>query len=439
MPAAGVAVTLPYICKKGARTSFSTSASEGAPIRLLGRRAALRIPHFYPPRYAAAPRAAPHTSLTVINYSDIVGQREVINQLRAEVASGRTAHARLLCGAEGVGKLPVALAFAHALLCEHPQGGEACNACPSCLMLRRWVHPDLHYVFPVVNLEGKTNTLCDDYLPQWLSLLNTSAYFGWQAWLEHMGAKNKQAQIGVAESNHLIERLSMKASRGGRKVVVIWRPELMNAAAANKLLKLLEEPPAGTVFLLASEQPERLLDTVVSRTQRIDLRPIAVRDIATRLEEERAIDEDAASAIARQSEGSYTRALSLIRASSDAGLFFDLFKQLMRLGYQRRVKELWEWSNTLAEWGREQQKHFLDFTQRMIRENFAYNFHRPELCYQSAEEAQFSVAFSPFINERNVFGLMQELDSAARDIEQNTNARMVFFDLALNTIVLLRR
>lgn len=219
--------------------------------------------------------------------------------------------------------------------------------------------------------------------------------------------------------------------------MLVWLPELMNEPTANKLLKILEEPPAETAFLLVSDEPERLLPTILSRTQRVEFRPLSEQELMQALMSRNALQEDDAKLVAHLSGGSYVAACRQLQIDEDRALFFDMFVLLMRLSYMRKIKDMYEWANRVSEWGRERQKQFLDYCQRLVRENFICNFQQPELNYMSRQEADFSVRFARFINERNVIGIMNELSAARRDIGQNVNPRMVFFDFALKMIVLL--
>ena len=251
-------------------------------------------------------------------------------------------------------------------------------------------------------------------------MLKKTTHFDLELWEKEMGIENQQPQIFADESDELVRKLALTPSQGGWRVVVVWLPELMNTACANKLLKLLEEPPTQTVFLLVSHRAEGILPTILSRTQRLAVRAIPEAEIAEHLQRERGISpQDAAS------------------VGHDEQEFLDLFMLLMRKCYLRDIKEMHAWSELVASWGRERQKAFLDYALRMVRENFIMNFHRPELNYMTCAEEEFSVRFSPFINERNVLGISDELALARRDIAQNVNAKMVFFDFALKMIVLL--
>lgn len=370
-------------------------------------------------------------------FKDIIGQETVKQRLRLEVREGRVPHAQLFAGPEGTGALPLAIAYARFLLCTRRGEEDACGTCPSCVKLNKLAHPDLHFVFPVVKRKGGGDTVSDDYIREWRELAISTPYFGMNHWLDAMGAENQQAQIFVKESDELVRKLSLKSSEGGYKVVIIWLPEKMKVECANKLLKLLEEPPAQTVFLLVSEEPDRILPTILSRTQRINVPRLEDAEIAEALKARFGLQDTDAAETARLAEGSYLQALEIIHLSEDTQLFFGLFVSLMRLAYQRKVKEMREWSDTVAAMGRERQKDFLTYCQRMVRESFVSNFHRKEMNYMNREEENFTIRFASFINERNVMGITDELAEAQTHIEQNVNPRMVFFDFALKMIVLL--
>ena len=369
-------------------------------------------------------------------FKDIIGQEEAKQRLIKEAKEGKIAHARLFCGNEGTGKLPLAIAYARYLSCEHPLENDACGTCPSCIKYNKLAHPDLHFVFPVIKKKNK-DTVSDDYLTEWRELLTSTPYFNLNIWLREMGAENQQAQIYVKESDEILRKLSLKSSQGGYKIMIIWLPEKMNIECSNKLLKLLEEPPLQTLFFLISEEPGTILTTILSRTQQFNLPRIEESSIVDALIQMYGVQEKDALNIAHRSEGNFLKALESIHINEENQLFFELFVNLMRLSYQRKVREMKLWSENLAGMGRERQKHFLTFCQRMIRENFIYNFHQPELTYLSMEELNFSNRFAPFVNERNVISIMNELNEAQRHIEQNVNAKMVFFDFALKMIVLL--
>ena len=376
----------------------------------------------------------------MFSFKDIIGQEATQKRLIQEVQEGRIPHAQLFCGPVGVGKLPLALAYARYICCPHHTETDACGTCPSCVKWDKLVHPDVHFVFPIVNkAKGGKASVCNDFLPQWRQQLLASPYFYLNHWLDSMGAENKQAQIFAQESDEIIRKLNLKSSEGGYKVTIVWQPEKMNPTCANKLLKLLEEPPEKTVFLLVSEAPEMILSTILSRTQRFNIPKIEETEVAVALQTKYGVQPKDSETIAHLANGNFIKALETIHLNEENELFFNLFVSLMRLSYQRKIREMKQWSQQLAGIGRERQKNFLEYCQRMIRENFIYNLHRREMNYMTLPEQNFATRFAPFINERNVMGIMDELSEAQIHIEQNVNARMIFFDFSLKMIVLLKQ
>ena len=368
-------------------------------------------------------------------FREVVGQKETKCQLVESVRSGKMPHALLFTGTPGSGKLPMALALARYLLCRHPLEDDACGSCPSCKMMNKLSHPDLHFAFPIVKRKPGHDSVCDDFLPQWREMLERNLYVDLPQWMLKIGAGNQQPQIYVRESDEIQRKLSFKSSQGGYKVMLVWLPEKMNTECANKLLKLLEEPPLKTVFLLVSEQPDSLLPTIVSRTQRINLHPLADDEIERFLRDRYGLVEEDAHDIARRSSGSLLKAVENIQLSEENRLCFELFVNLMRMAYRRDVRSLKTWSEQVAGMGRERQKNLLEYCQRMVRENFITNFRHPEMVYLNPDEEQFAVRFSPFINERNIISVMALLEEAQCHVEQNVNPKMIFFDMALRMIV----
>ena len=234
-----------------------------------------------------------------------------------------------------------------------------------------------------------------------------------------------------------MRKLSLKSSQGGYKVSIVWLPERMNIECANKLLKLIEEPPQQTVFIMVCEEPDKLLETIRSRVQRIDVRKIETADLQLALVERRGISEDAARRIARLANGNWLKALDELQVGSENEQFLDMYISLMRLAYQRKIKDLRRWSEAMAGFGREKQKRWLTFFLRMARENFMYNFKQEELVYMTQKEEDFARNFARFVNEGNILAINELANRAIRDIGQNANAKIVFFDLALQMIVLL--
>ena len=355
----------------------------------------------------------------------------------------RVPHALMLCGNDGVGKMALALAFASYLLTEGRRSlNPSLNIQMQEAMLRGWAHPDLHFCYPTIkpkSMSSDRQPLAADFISAWRELLAQGPYFSMEQWMEAMGAENQQAIINAAQADELARALSLKASQGGYKVAVVWQPERMNITCANKILKLLEEPPSQTVFVMVSSHPEALLETIRSRTQRIDVRPIATADLQQALVQRRGLDDDTARRVARVAAGSWLKAVATLDAGNERRQLFDMFTMLMRLAYMRNVKELKKWTDAVATYGREKQRRMLEYFMQLVRENFMHNFHISELCYMTREEEAFAEKFAPFINEANVVEMNELLAAAYHDIGQNANAKIVFYDMSLKMIVLLRR
>ena len=381
-----------------------------------------------------------------MKFGEVIGQEETWARLMQMVDENRLPHALLLCGPTGCGKMALALAFASYLLGERQENGRQLPEFPPQLtanaeaMLKKWQHPDLHFSYPVIKPKGTSadhKMVSDDFAKEWNQLLMEGPYFTLDQWLSMMNADNQQAVIYVSESDDLNRKLSLKSSLGGYKVCVMWMPERMNQECANKLLKLIEEPPSQTVFIMVSEEPEKLLETIISRTQRVDVRKIDTEYIEKALTERRGIDKEEAHRLARAANGSWLKALEELDTGNENRLFLDMFIMMMRLAWQRNVKELKKWSEIVSGFGREKQRRMLTYFLRLVRENFMYNFHQPELCYMTQDEENFARNFSRFINESNVIGISELIQRAIRDIGQNANPKIVFFDMALNSIVLI--
>lgn len=371
-------------------------------------------------------------------FKDIIGQRNLLAQLCRMVDENRLAHALLLTGSSGNGKLPVAVALARYILCRDRHNDDACGVCPACVKMGKLVHPDLHFVFPVKKKKGSSSDsppVSDDYIGEWREIFLKDAYFSYSDWLAMLDVENQQPMIYEKESSEILRKLSLKSREGGWKIVIIWLPEKMKEACSNKLLKILEEPPAETLFLLVAENTEHILPTILSRTQRIEIPRIANDDISAALQRRYALDADTARSIAQQSGGDWEKAESMLKVDNDKKMYLELFMTLMRMAYKRDIQAMKRWSEQVAALGRERQKGMLEYCQRMIRENFMMNFGRNEILYLSPEERNFSVNFSPFVNENNIFGIVEEISDAQKHVEQNVNAKMIFFDMALRMIV----
>lgn len=375
-----------------------------------------------------------------MNFSQIPGQKAVIDRLRCSVAENRVSHALLFYGPEGSGKFAIALAFARYISCEKRTAEDACGVCPSCVKYDKLIHPDLHFVFPVIKKKSVTEVVSDTYISQWRSMVLKSAWFSLSTWTEAMEVANEQALIPVAEAAEIIRKLSLKSFESDFKIMIIWLPEKMNPETANKLLKIIEEPPARTLFILVSEEDDKLLPTITSRCQHIRIPAISSEDLSAHLVNAAGMDPVKASEIAAIANGNMVRAMELAREDDNTTVHLERFTRLMRTGYARDIQSLVSWSEETAALGRERQKSFLSYALRMIRENFIMNFRGKEnkLVYLTRTEDEFSLKFHPFINEKNISALNREFNLAYAHVESNGNTKMIFLDLALKTMRLIR-
>ena len=353
----------------------------------------------------------------------MIGQQQAQQRLMQLANEQRLPHALMLCGPQGSGKLALAVAFAMELL-----------------KSKTAEHPDLHFTYPTIKLPSMSSDhkpVSVDFAREWYELIRHGLYFSMDDWMQAMGGENQQAIITAGESDELVHKLSLKSSQGGYKISVIWLPERMNIECANKLLKLIEEPPQQTVFLMVCQEPDKLLETIRSRVQRIDVKKIDDESVKLALMERRGLSEETALRVARRANGNWLKALEEIETGSEKEQFLDMFKMLMRLAYARKINDLKRWSENMAGMGREKQKRFLEYFMQLIRENFMYNFRQEELCYMTQDEEEFATKFARYINEANVIPISEMANRALRDIGQNANAKIVFFDFALQMIMLL--
>lgn len=376
-------------------------------------------------------------------FKDVIGQDELKMQLTETARKGLVPHARLFCGEDGTGAFQLALAYARYLNCTERSDTDSCGKCPSCLKYNELAHPDLHFVFPMVSNKSAKKEVCDDYIPEWRTFLKDRiaqhTYFNIDTWLTQMGAENKQAIIYSAESERIIHKMNLRIYEAVYRILFVWMPDRMHEACANKLLKIIEEPPANTAILLITDSPDKVLGTIISRSQPVQVRPIQPEILIKTLETTWGVPEEEARQITHLSGGNYFKATEFLTVDNDNAYFLEQFKTIMRNGWSRNVAAMKSFAEEMASLGREKQKNFLAFCQHQIRENFIHCLREPSLNYMSKEEADFSKNFSPYVNERNVVDLMDELSLAERHISQNVHSKMVFFDLSMRIIVLIKR
>lgn len=371
-------------------------------------------------------------------FKDIVGQNQIKERLIQSVKQNKVAHAQLFCGPEGVGKMALALAYAQYLNCLNPKDNDACGECSSCHKYAKLIHPDLHFVFPIVQKKKEKKELCNDYLAEWRNFILTSPYRNLNQWLDFIKAENAQGMIYAKESDEILKKLSLKIYEGKYKVMIIWYPERMNQECSNKLLKLLEEPYGNTVFLLVSNNPDQIIGTIQSRAQRINIKAIDDISLKTKLQESYQLTDEVAENVAHLARGSYLKAVEVLEQSEDTELFHQLFVEMMRAAWLKNIKEIKRIAETLAAVGREKQRSFIRYSLSMFREYFVSNLQEESMVYLTPKEAQFGVKFAPFIHERNIIKFMEEFELADRHIEQNVNAKMVFLDLCFKVTLLIK-
>jgi DNA polymerase III subunit delta' len=372
-------------------------------------------------------------------FSEIIGQSDLKKRLILSVKDRRISHAQLFFGPEGAGALPLAIAYAQYISCTGEKDGDSCGKCPSCLKYSKLVHPDLHFLFPVNNTASKKDdSRCDDFLPEWRAFVLQDPYARLNDWYLYIDLENKQGIIKEKESDAIAKKLFYKSFESDFKIAVIWMAEKMHEAASNKLLKLLEEPPEMTVFLLITENPEILLTTIRSRCFPVRIPLISGDDMRQALQSRNQLDALQAGTIARLAMGNYARATELLREKEEDGFQLNAFREFMLAGYQDDIEKGLKLVESLSSLTREKQKAFLDYALRIIRENAVKQFHDDNLNYMNRREEEFSVKFSKFIRGDNMAQLAEEFNKATYDIERNGNSRIVLFDLMLKAGKLLK-
>ncbi|PTN10583.1 DNA polymerase III subunit delta' [Mangrovibacterium marinum] len=372
-------------------------------------------------------------------FRDIIGQKAIKERFIQTINESRISHAQLFAGPEGSGNLALALAYAQYVSCTNKQNGDSCGTCPSCKKYARLAHPDLHFVYPVVKSPKFKDPVSTDYIEEWRKMVLHDAYFSLEDWFTFIGTDNAQGMIYAQESDEIIRKLNLKSYESEYKIMIIWMPEKMNQACSNKLLKMIEEPPSKTLFLLVSESEEQLITTIRSRCQLTKVPAIDEAELVASLNELPESSGTNTEQIAHLSRGNYRRALQLLKPENQDRYNLEKFKELMRLTYGRKFLELFTWVAELSTIGRERQKSFLQYALAQVRENFVFNLKNPKLVYMDEEEQAFSSRFSPFINERNIMPISEELEKSILHISMNGNPRIIFTDMALRIVKLIRR
>lgn len=374
-------------------------------------------------------------------YRDIIGQEVIKKRMVQTVRENRVSHAWLFFGPEGAGALPLALGFAGYILCTERHETDACGSCGSCNKAGKYIHPDLHFVFPVNKTRSldKDSVTSDDFIGDWRNFLLKNPYGRLTQWYDFIDLENKQGVINTEESKRLTAKLNLKPYESDYKVVIIWQPEKMNDQASNKLLKLLEEPPPYTIFLLVSENIELLLATVRSRCIPVKIPRINDFELSEALVNRHDLPVNKADNIVRLASGNYLKAMELIAETEDIRYNFAKFRDLMRSCFKTNIPELIKLAEELSALTREKQKSFLEYGLRTLRESLALHFNTAGIVFISDEEREFIPNFAPFINGSNIIPLSDELNKAIQDIERNANGRIVFLDMSLKLAALIKR
>lgn len=379
-------------------------------------------------------------------FSEVLGQKHIKNHLTTSVDAGRIAHAQLFVGPEGCGTLPMALAYAQYILCsntngENTGGNDSCN-----LKFKNISHPDLHFAFPVTTSDKvKSKPISNFYLEEWRKLIDQQPYGNLFDWYKLLGVDNKQAQIGVDEALQIVKSLALKSYEGGYKVMIIWMAEKMNTASANKLLKLIEEPPEKTVFILIAEDEEQIINTIRSRCQVLHFPPLAEDAIAEALVKNYHIENSVATKIAHQANGNYNKACDLIYQDSEDIQFEMWFILWVRSAFKAKgnksaIHDLISWSEEIAKTGRETQKKFLGFCLSYFRQALLLNYKANDLVYLEPKSESFKLEkFAPFVHDSNILEISNELQNAIYHIERNGNSKIILTDLSIKLTRLLHK
>ncbi len=366
-----------------------------------------------------------------MQFSDVVGQKELKHHLVDEVNSGKISHAQLFLGNPGYGGLPLALAFVQYIFCENKTQNDSCGTCPSCKKVSDLQHPDLHFSFPTVQTLSKK---ADGMIKDWREQIAERPYFNLNDWLKRIDVKERKPIIGTEESLEIIKKLSLKSYEGGYKVMMIWMAEEMNPTCANKLLKILEEPPKQTLFILLSESSDHMLQTIISRTQLVKVPRIGLDELSQYLRKTIGLSQANADSVAARVDGDLIEAVDLLEDQIEQDENRDLFIELMRVCYKKDVIPMMDWGEKIAGKTKERQKIFLRYALHMFRQSMLKNYTDDQLTKVSDEEDDFLKKFARFITGNNVFDFMETFNDAHYHIERNANAKILFTNLCFKVM-----
>ncbi|MBI1222406.1 MAG: hypothetical protein GC180_07375 [Bacteroidetes bacterium] len=359
-----------------------------------------------------------------MQFRDIPGLEETKQRLKQNASSGRIPHAQMFLGPEGNGKLALALAYVQYLNCENRNAEDSCGICHSCHKVSKLIHPDLHFTFPTVGPKA----LSSSFLEEWRKALLSNPYMNVFDWLKLLDAENKQGNITVDECRDIIRRLSLKSFESEYRVLILWMPEYLGKEG-NTLLKLIEEPPEKTLFILVAEDQEEIITTIRSRTQLVKIPAFSDQEVAHYLFEHQLTDKEQADTISFLSEGNLNRAIEL-SASEDTS-FFSSFRSWLLACYGRRIGEMLKWSESTAALGRENQKQLLEFGIKLLREVMLLKTGAAELMKVRGAEHEFSEKFALLVQLSDLEEMSKLLSDYTYYIERNANAKIALFQLSL--------
>ena len=373
-----------------------------------------------------------------MKFDKVIGQDQIKQKLIQAYKDNRVSHSYLFYGSPGVGKLALAIAFAQYISCTNKLENDSCGECPSCKKFEKLIHPDLHFVFPVIS-NPKKKSISDNYIQEWREKVLEDPYFTYNEWLFSIASENKQGSIFADESVEIAKKINLKTFESDYKCMIIWLPEMMNGTCANKLLKILEEPPQNTIIISVSDNSEDILPTIRSRTQPVKILGIADNELKDAIIRQYNISEQMAIDIVNISNGSLFEARKQIVTNDETEYNFAKFTELMRVCYGYKIPDAINLSEELAKNSREKQKNFLYYSLVLLRENFAYNSKLKQVIYMTKTEIEFSNKFARFVNQANIGDLMQIFEEAYYHIERNVNAKLVFTDSAFKIMKVIRK
>ncbi len=372
-------------------------------------------------------------------FQDIVGNIKTKQELIDTVLNNRISNSLLFYGNTGSAKLPLAIAYAQLLNCEKIYHNDSCGTCSSCLKYNNLTHPDLHFIFPVWKIKSQ-QSVSDMFVDKWRDFFKKNKYGNLNDWADFVGPEKKtnhQGKIYKDEAENIHQKISLKNYEARYRVILIWMPEQMELRTSNKLLKMLEEPPERTVFILVSADPNQLLPTINSRLQKIRINDFVAEDIVEFFSTNK-ISLENAKQLKNITGGDLGRIAKLINeATIDEDLFED-YKSWLRLCYRADVEGAADFSNTISLKERKSQKLFLSYIIKMTRESIIYNFANKSLLQASKKEQEFLVNFSPFIHEENSCLIVDKIEKSIKEINRNANSKILFFELSLQMMKFLK-